>query len=402
MLPARYMLSAALSKRGDSRGAERMLRVVLDQAPDFAEARYNLGVLLQREARAEEAAEHLRAAVEADPDNARAMVALGTVLAELELAGEATLTLERAVGLAPQSPEARYNLGLALSKAGALAEAAEQFRAALDLRPDYADARRALGVSLQRQEDLAGAARELRATLAAAPRDGDTRNTLGTVLLRIGDLSGAIREFEEAVRIDGSLVKAHRNLAQAYQRAGRPEDARASSQRSVVVADRAAKRRQSILMEQQGRQLLEHGDFAAAVAVLREATEASPDFEDAQLRLGSALRQLGSDREAAIEVLGHCLELNPDRAEAHFEMGLALADAEAWKAALEAFEKATSLAPSMVPAQRALGMLALRHGRAEIAVRALIAVLAWNPDDRQAGAALGEARLALGGRPAGP
>ena len=41
------MLSAALRRRGDTRGAMRLLEGIVKQAPNFAEALFNLAVLLQ-------------------------------------------------------------------------------------------------------------------------------------------------------------------------------------------------------------------------------------------------------------------------------------------------------------------------------------------------------------------
>ena len=271
---------------------------------------------------------------------------------------------------------------MALTKDQSLDEAIRHFQEALALNAVHPGARRALGAALQQSGDLGGAVRELERAVRDFPNDFDARNTLGATLLRLRDLDGAIHHLEEVTRRSPLLVKAHRNLAQAYQRAGRKADALAATDRSVSAATTQAGASRAILLVQAGRQLLANGDPASAVDSLREATHASPDSEDAHLFLGVALWQSSADAEAALRSLGRAIRINPQRAEAHYRRGLVLQAAGNTDEALEAFRSSVQLAPSLVEAQRALGDLAFESGKLPIASRALAAVLAWHPGDK--------------------
>ena len=380
-IPAMYALSAALRKRGDTRGARRLLGRVVDASPDFAEAIFNLALLLQREGKAKEAAEYLARASELEPENPRPRLALGIVLAELNDVSGAVSALREAVDLQPGNPDTHYNLGLALAKSQTLEEAIAHFRAALAAHPLYPGARRALGAALQRSGDLTGAAQELERAVRDFPDDSDARNTLAATLLRLKDVHGAIKHLEEAVRRSPLLVRAHRNLAQAYQRAGRKADALAAKEQSMTAASRQARSSQAILLVEQGKKFLEGGDAAAAANLFREAAKTSPDSEDAHLYHGIALWQESSDIEDSLRALDRALQINPQRAEAHYRRGLVLEAAERRDEAIAALQAAVDLAPSLEEAQRSLAELAFRAGNLKLAGQAIGAVLAWHPND---------------------
>ena len=380
-IPAMYALSAALRKRGDTRGSRRLLERVVDASPDFAEAIVNLSLLLQREGKAREAAEYLARATELEPENPRSRLALGIVLAELDDIPGAVSALREAVKLQPGNPDTHYNLGLALTKSQALEEAIALFRAALAMHPLYPGARHALGAALQQSGDLTGAAHELEQAVRDFPDDSDARNTLASTLLRLKDVDRAIKHLEEAVRRSPLLVKAHRNLAQAYQRAGRKADALAAQDQSMTAAARQARSSQAILLVEQGRKLLEDGDAAAAANSFREAAETSPDSEDAHLYHGIALWQESSDIGGSLRALDRALQINPRRAEAHYRRGLVLEAAERRDEAIAALQTAVELAPSLEEAQRSLAELAFRAGDLKVAGQAIGAVLAWHPKD---------------------
>ena len=110
-----------------------------------------------------------------------------------------------------------------------------------------------------------------------------------------------------------------------------------------------------MLLVQSGKHLLETGDTTKAVELLREAAKLSPDFEDAQLWFGVALRQAGTGLGESRLALEKVLELNPARAEAHYQLGLTLKEAGNTRDALKQLGRAVDLAPSLIEAQRALG-----------------------------------------------
>lgn len=58
-----------------------------------------------------------------------------------------------------------------------------------------------------------------------SPADALVHNCLANALFDAGRLAEAIREYQEAIRLDGTLLEAHRNLAYALLDSGRREAA---------------------------------------------------------------------------------------------------------------------------------------------------------------------------------
>jgi Flp pilus assembly protein TadD len=73
--------------------------------------------------------------------------------------------------------------------------------------------------------DGAEAKEQATKAVARAPSLFAAHDALGRALVALGDLDAGIRELEEAVRLAPESAQTHFNLASAYARAGRAEDA---------------------------------------------------------------------------------------------------------------------------------------------------------------------------------
>lgn len=383
LIEARYMLAGCCAKRGDSEGELRLLAEVVARQAGFAEARYNYGLALQKQNRSSEAAEQLGAAARLAPKNPKFLMALGIALVDRDAPG-AVAALRSAVGLDAANAEAHYNLALALAAKGDDDEAVREFNAALAMHPNHTSARRGLAVTLMHEEKLDLAAGELRRTLELAPEDAEAANNLGMVELRRKDTLAAIQALERAVRANPQLIKAHFNLAQAYQRAGRSADARRESDRGAELTAEQRSRGRAMVLVQAAEQALRAREFATGLARLREAVAVDPAFPTAHLRLAGALRESGGDPDEAMEALRRVLRLDPECAEAHYEMGLTLERAGREAAALEEFRIAVDMAPCRVEFMQALGRQALKAGQWAVAAAQFRGVLAWRPHDNDA------------------
>ncbi|MBZ5581901.1 MAG: tetratricopeptide repeat protein [Acidobacteriia bacterium] len=379
--PAEYLLAGCCRKRGDFEGELRLLARITKCAPGFADARYNYGIALQRDGKLAEAVEELRAAAQMDP---KYLLALGLALAGRD-ANEAVRVLRAAVEVAPQEPERRYDLALALAAAGREDDAIPEFRAALRIDPKHAAARRGLGIALLHADQLQAATAELRQALEIAPRDAETANNLGLVQLRLNDIAAAIQSLELAIRINPRLIKAHYNLAKAYQRAGRPQDARSETEIGAGLTAEQRSLGRAMVLVQSARQRLEAKDFPAALQAAREAVAASPRFPDAQFELGRAILASHGVRAEAVRAFREVLNLDPERSDAHYQLGLALLDSDA-KAALEELRAAALMAPCRVEFMRALARAAEGAGDGAAAADQLRRIRAWEPDDQSAAA----------------
>lgn len=132
---ALILLAQALTRAGDTGGAEAALVKAIELAPEDAAARYTLGNLLAATGELARAEASYREALELNPVLVDAMRNLGSVLVMQDKAGEAINVLERASRIAPDGPEIQNNLGVAFARQGKDEQAAAAFEKAVALAP---------------------------------------------------------------------------------------------------------------------------------------------------------------------------------------------------------------------------------------------------------------------------
>jgi tetratricopeptide (TPR) repeat protein len=235
-----------------------------------------------------------------------------------------------------------------------------------------------------RRGELQVAADLLRRTLELAPNDAEAANNLGTVEMRRKDFNGAIDALRVAITLNPSLIKAHANLSQAYQRAGRAEDARREAAEAAKLTEEQRRRGRAMILVQSAKQDMQSGRSDPALARLREATMTDPGLPDSYMLLGRLLRESGGDFEQSIRTFRHVIRLDPESAEAHYEIGLTLERAGRVSEAVEEFRRATEMAPCRVEMLEAYGRAAVRSHQLPVAAKQFRAVLAWKPNDREA------------------
>lgn len=257
--------------------AGAMIRAVLAQAPEHANAHHFLGIVALQSGRADEAVACISRAIRLRPDAPQYHSNLGTALTAGGRFAEAEISYREALRYAPALPEAHYNLGTALAALGRTADAAASFGEALRLQPGFAAAQFNLANAWRDLGRLDDAVAAYRATVAAQPDLADAHYNLGNVLMELGRLGDAEACYREALRLAPAFAAAHSNLANALTGLGR---------------------------------------FADAVASGTTALQLQPDFAEAQANLANAL--FGLERFEAAEASAHAaLRLKPDLAAAH-------------------------------------------------------------------------------------
>jgi tetratricopeptide (TPR) repeat protein len=141
-------------------------------------------------------------------------------------------------------------------------------------------------------------------------------NNLGSAYRDSGQLDHAISMFEEAVKMQPARFDAEhprtlsleRNLALAYDRAGRDQDAERLYRKVIAAARRREPRDQGFyadLLSQFGRCLIRQAKFAEAGTILRECLEVEMKFRpdgwtnaNARSLLGEALAGQNSFQDA--------------------------------------------------------------------------------------------------------
>jgi Flp pilus assembly protein TadD len=169
---------------------------------------------------------------------ADALVLLGVVLAVRGDDAGALKAVERAVRLAPDNFDAQLALGRARFGAGDDAGAVAAFRAAVALNQRDARARFFLATALERAGDADGALAAYRELVALQPRAAEGHLGLGVLLWKRGGAGAdeGLRELARALEIDPDLYEARVTLGRALVARGRAAEAVEHLRRAAELA----------------------------------------------------------------------------------------------------------------------------------------------------------------------
>ncbi len=124
----------------------------------------------------------------------------------------------------PETPNVHYANGVYL-----LGEqpdkAIEEFKKELALQPGHPQSLMQIAFEYLNRGDAPAALPWAKQAVEAAPKDFAARKALGQALLETGEVAGAIAELENGVKLAPESPSLRFQLARAYQKAGRLEDA---------------------------------------------------------------------------------------------------------------------------------------------------------------------------------
>jgi protein O-GlcNAc transferase len=152
-------------------------------------------------------------------------------------------------------------------QSGRFNESQAELERAIGLRPEHGDAWALLGNVYKQNEDPAKAIAALRRAIELLPDQPSPHITLAAILSQQGDTSGAVAERKKAADLSRVAI---------------------SRQRSNFALD-------------SGRLLLKRGQLSEAIAQLRTAIAADPNYAEPHAVLADALAQQGQNADAAIE-----------------------------------------------------------------------------------------------------
>jgi protein O-GlcNAc transferase len=187
---------------------------------------YTLGILYMQTGKLDEAVVELKKAVALKPDNGDAWAILGSTLKQNSQLDDAADALRKAIPLLPAQPGPRITL------AGVLAEQAATLAQQANAADVAGDKQKAEQLQSQMKE-LRGQAAEYRRQAADLSRAAVSRQranfalNAGNQLMLRGQIADAIARYQESIAADPTFAEPHMQLAIAYQRQGRVQDAAA-------------------------------------------------------------------------------------------------------------------------------------------------------------------------------
>ncbi len=371
----------------------------VERAPRSASAWGLLGMVLCANDFAEEGRVCLAEAERLDPKDPR-WPYLQVPYAGNVGADRAVPLLRRAAERCGDEPTPRLRLGEVLLEQGRPREAEELFRAVLSVQPANARAHLGLGRAARDQGDLKTSRRHLLRSAQLAPGVRPTHALLAEVYHLLGEADAADDErrrlaglsgdlpwvdpyYEQALRL-GFGVPARLELAEAFWRQGRQQDAVTVLRETVAAHPDSAEARVALVMY-----LVQTDDAAGAEAPAREAVRLAPESAGAHFALGTALLQQGKRAAACFR---RATELQPRFAAAYYNLGLSLQKERDRSGAFQAFREAVRYKPDYAAAHLSLGLLLADAGQYADAVRHLEQAAELAPDDEDARRALEQAR----------
>jgi len=158
-------------------------------------------------------------------DHADALHLLGIISRENNDPIAALRHLRKSISLKPNSAAVHHNLGAALQDLGRLDEAEASYRKALRYNPLHAAAKSNLGLVLGRLDRVTEAITFLIEAVAANPQFPEAQNNLGLVLQQTGRDEDALINFNKAILLDPNQAEFHFNHARALHRTGQQQAA---------------------------------------------------------------------------------------------------------------------------------------------------------------------------------
>jgi tetratricopeptide (TPR) repeat protein len=348
--------AAALRDGSLDRAAEH-IAVAIELAPDRAEPHRIRGLIQLANRQPDAAASAFAAAIALNPGDERARLALADTWLQSDKLTMARDVLQETLKIHPASGRARYKLALVYERQGLYAEATRELTAAaalrpllglnsiyqtlgalarsqqrydaaiaafsqrIDLIPNHADAHYELGEMYFREGRQIEALAEFTATVMLNPAHADAHVAIGQVQLRDGNHASAAAAARRAVALDPSHKEARYVLGTSVVRLGNVDEGKQELevfQRLQTEATAARSRQLEIEgFRRDASVSIVNGEFAKAVALLRQALERDSDQARSHLDLGIALLKAGQAAEAVERLTAAAMRDNSEDAHAY-------------------------------------------------------------------------------------
>lgn len=379
-----------LAREKDKPQAIKIMRALVADNTEDANARYALGELLGRSGELSEAAAVLEKLVDENPAQARFVVFYAQLLRRLGERDRALEVMADALARMPESTSIRLTYARLLVDAGRFTDARTEFERLVEEQPNDKDIRYALAVVLMQVDDLEAAAVHLR----ELEYDHQRRYAANYYL---GQIAETAENYEEALKHYGRVDRGeHRLNAQIRVAVVMAETGQVERARGHLQGLRSGNGTESVRLYRAEAELLTRDEqLKEAMTVYNVALKQHRENGEllyARAMLAEKLNML----EVLEQDLRDILSREPDNADALNALGYTLADrTDRFDEAHELIKRAHELKPDDHYIVDSLGWVLFRLGRHEEAVTHLRRAFALRPDPEIA-AHLGEVLWVMG------
>lgn len=335
--------------------AEKYASRAINLNPGEADLQNTYGLILYKQKRNAEALAAFQAAVQQLPSFAEAHYNMGEVFDALGNDADAVAAYREAIRLDPKLPEPYYGLGVAFYNREQYPEAAQNYEKAIELKPDFVEARKNLADAYRQMEKYDQATTVYATIVPYEPNNSELFNKYGYCAGKAKDWNKSAEVLEKAAALDnGGTADDYTNIAWAYNNGGRD----------------AAKAKDEPRAKE---------SFAKGREAGQKAVEKDPQSASAKFNLGDALMQTG-ENAAAVEVLRAAVGLRSDWAEAYNNLGLALDAHNDLNGAAAELRNAIRFKNNFVSAHANLAIVELKRGNKKEAQKEMEIVKSLNPN----------------------
>ena len=331
---------------------------VISHNPRARGAHYNMGLEFYRQGRVAEAEKYFRHAVEINPQDVNSLHNLGEILRSQEKYEESLGIYFSVIGIKPDSSKAFFGMGNALFKLGRYSEALSSMERALTLRADpsmVSASRYVMGQALLKmgrheeaeiQFDLS-----MKSSLAADPGGMQAFINRAEVFRGQKRCEEALGLYLLALEADPGHASAYAGMGDCLYRLGRHREAISNLERAVsLLPDSPMEPTLYYLM---GQAAAEAGWLEEAGAHYESALQVAPYFTEALNRLADL--RFGQERYVQALFLYRILVgTGSESARIYSNIGVALLSVGKAPEAIQSFERALSLDPSLESARSGL------------------------------------------------
>lgn len=231
--------------------------------------------------------------------------------------------------------------------------------------------------------DSKSAREHLKQAVAVDPKIAAAHYHLGVVLAALNDVQGAKVELEKALELGLSEPEIHFQLGKVLHSLG--ENERSAQELKVYQQGLQEKNHRAVAASKtaQGDKALGSGDLQQALALYREALDATPDDALLNFKLAVALDRSG-DVATEKTFLERAIQINPELASAQNQLGFLASQQGDSSDAEKHFREAVRAAPAFTEAWVNLAATLGMQSRFSEAQKAVAAALQLEPKNPQA------------------